>query len=749
MKNWIALLFVMLTFGVNSQEVLTPLTTNPSLYVENSIQKAGGSIDSTFIYTYSPLAITDVWDDFSVDKFIHYPPNYTDVNVTSQWYYHLMNAANTVPELPAVMYCDSANARHDSVFVNGGSTTIVSTYFTPHNIWVNDLNSYPVTGATTNLFDECYILIDSIIDAVPKPTQDTVWSAPNFVQDSVHVFFANMNNPNQIWINNQACRNYRFAVDPWSLGVATFDGVDSTGKPYDFGNANAQGPADYLNSKPINLLGKTNVYLQFLYQAEGHGNMPESEDSLIVDFWNPSMQTWNQVWSPITLPSADQWDTAYIAVSPVLLVNGFKFRIRNKASLSGALDHWHIDYVELYENPLFVPQSYKDLAIAYPLNSLLEDYTSVPWDHYSNLATPSAVMIDTSYLQVYNSDNTPTNVGSANMFLEISYDGSVQGSYNLPNLGAIPPWTSNWELGTNQFPFFVETNHTFAAPGNDTMAVFDVKINADADVAGSNSHLENDTTYMKQAFKNYYAYDDGSAEVGYGIQGSNSKLAYYFDAYEADTLTGVLMHFVPTVTDVSNYIMLLTVWDDNNGEPGSILYQDDYFIPHNPQYGASKNEFKYYKFLNPDYPSAIPVPKKFYVGWEQVDSQTLNVGMDRNIVNSSKIMYNVGGTWITSSQPGSLMIRPVFSTAINYTLGNKFNAVSTVNMYPNPSSSRVNFNGLPADFTINLFDLSGRLVKMVQNESSINVEDFVSGIYLVNITDKEGVSLFTDKLIKE
>jgi hypothetical protein len=237
--------------------------------------------------------------------------------------------------------------------------------------------------------------------------------------------------------------------------------------------------------------------------------------------------------------------------------------------------------------------------------------------------------------------------------------------------------------------------------------------------------------------------------VGYGIQGSNSKLAYYFEAYEADTLTGVLMHFVPTVTDVSNYIMLLTVWDDNNGEPGNILYQDDYFIPHNPQYGASKNEFKYYKFLNPDYPSSISVPKKFYVGWEQVDSQTLNVGMDRNIVNSNKIMYNVGGTWITSSQPGSLMIRPVFSTAINYTLGTKFNAVSTVIMYPNPSSSRVNFNGLPTDFTIDLYDLSGRLVKSINNESSINIEDFVSGIYLVNITDKEGVSLFTDKLIKE
>ncbi|MCH2225942.1 MAG: hypothetical protein MK066_14325, partial [Crocinitomicaceae bacterium] len=673
MKSILSFLFLFLSFGVFSQELLSPLMTNPTLYKKTNKLRSGTSLDSTFIYTYGTLGITDVWDDFSINKFVEYPPAFGAPNVTSQVYYYLLDVTNTIPEPSLAKYCDSAYAHHDTiVVVSGVEDTVLSSIFTPHDIWVNDLNVYPISGQVVDMYDECYVLVDSLIDGVPDPTQDTIWytSIPTYTQDSIRLFMANMNDPSKIWIDHKVCRNYRYAIDPWSLGVATFDGVDSAGMPYDFGNLNSHGDADYLTSKSINLNGTSNVFLQFLYQAKGHGNMPEDEDSLMVDFWSPTTGVWvRQAFTPTYPLVADQWDTCKIAVPVFLLVNDFKFRIHNKATLSGALDHWHIDYVEMYEDNPVVPHEYKDLAISYPLTSLIEDYTSVPWDHYLNLSNPTEVMIDTAFLQVNNSDNTATNVGTG-MFLEISQNGSAD-IYTLPNPGGISPWTSNWELGVNQFPFFVESNHTFDDPANDSMAIFDVKINIEAAVAGSNLHAVNDTTYMQQSFKNYYAYDDGSAEAGYGILGSNSQLAYEFNAYEADTLTGVLMHFVPTVHDVSSYIMLLTIWDDNNGVPGNVLYQDDYFTPHYPQYGWSKNEFKYYEFLNQDYPSAIPVPKKFYVGWEQIESQSFNVGMDRNIDNGLKIKFNVSGTWLTSSQSGSLMIRPVFSTAINYTLGDR------------------------------------------------------------------------------
>lgn len=762
MKKLLVLLSLVFIGNLHAQEIVQPLAGNPSLYTSwnPSVTKnvVDTSLDSTFIYSASTLSITDVWDDFSEDKFVDYPPSFTAPNVTSQWYYHLMNQTNTVPEPTNVIYCDSAHARHDSIYVTGGLPTTFTSYFTPHTIWVNDLSTYPINGQTRTFFDECYILIDSMIEGVPDPTQDTIWyfdaayhgiDTCQYPQDSIHLFFANLNDPSQLWMGRSACRNMTMAVDPWSLGVATFDGVDSTGLPYEFGSLSAYGQADVLTSKPINLQGTSDVFLDFIYQAEGHGNMPEDQDSLILDLYLVDSAKWYPWWYASTPYPQDTWAETHIAIPTNFLDNGFQFRFRNYASLSGALDHWHIDYVNLNENPLLTPQPLKDLAVAYPVNTLLEDYTSVPWDHYQNLADKNAVLLDTAWLQVYNSDDTPTNVGN-DMFLNVELNGSNQLNYNLPNPAGPSPWTSNWELGTNFFPYFVQPNFatSYVDTPNDSMAIFDVKINANADVAGSNVYDVNDTTRFQQIFKNYYAYDDGSAEVAYGIQGANSRLAYKFDAYEADTITGVLFHFVPSVNDMSGHIMLLTVWDDNGGEPGDIIYQDDFFTPHYPEYGGSKNEFRYYEFVNPAYPSTIPVGTTFYVGWEQIDNESLNVGMDRNIVNNDKIFFNTGGAWIGSSQPGSLMIRPVFSTGINHTLGEEeLETYSEVGMYPNPTTDRVTFTDLQGDFTIQLYDLSGRLVINTRNESVINVDFLEKGVYIVDIRDDSGVSLFSEKLI--
>lgn len=756
-------LFALASYG---QEVIEPIAGNPDLYGKTAQRlRSGTSIDSTFIYSVANLAITDVWDDFSENKFVNYPPGFADAGVTSIWYWCLMNATNTVPEPSTAIYCDSLKSRHDSVFVISGIGTTFTTMFTPHTVWVNDLDTYPVTGGTETLYDECYVLVDSVIDMVPDPTQDTIWytSDPTYKQDSAHVFFKNLNDPSKIWMDNSACHNYRYAVDPWSLGVATFDGVDSSGTPYQFNSPNAWGQADVLTSKPVNLNGTSNVFLQFLFQPQGYGNMPEDEDSLIVDFYLVDSAKWYPWWNAAQqAPNpANEWDTAFIPVPANFLDNGFKFRFRNYASLSGALDHWHIDYVQLYENPLLAVQPFKDLAVSYPLTTLLDEYTSVPWDHYRNLATPNDEMDDTTRLYVWNSDVDPTNVGS-NIQMEISYDGSVQNTYLLgnpggpvPNPNGVQDWDANWELGMNGYPIYSQMVHLFFdAPGNDTMATFQVKVNADAAVAASNVYTVNDTTVLMQEFKNYYAYDDGTAEVAYGIQGSNSQLAYEFNAYEADTLAGVGFHFVPTVTDVSGYIMLLTVWaDDGNGSPGDILYQDDFFQPHYPTYAGYKNGYVFYDFVNPAYPSTIPVPEKFYVGWEQIDAQSLNVGMDRNTVNNDKIQYNVGGSWITSSQAGSLMIRPVFSTNINHTLSIEEREVEmeelNIVMYPNPAKEMVSFNGLPDDYVVSMYDMSGRLVFSEQQESTVDISFLQNGIYVVDIRDLSGVSLYTEKLIKE
>lgn len=734
---------------------MRPLLINPNIEPSLHQQRSGNTIDSTFIYNIDTLDLP-VWDDFSISKFIPYNSDFSDANVTSQVYYHLMNATNTVPQNPALIFCDSTHAHHDTVSIVGGvATTFTSSLPGVIQVWVNDLTAMPVTGAVQNLYQQCYVLLDSIIDGVPDPDQDTIYytTMPDFVQDSARVFTVDYNDPTKIWIDNYAYHNYTYAFEPWSLGVATLDGVDENGWPYDFGNTSAHESADVLTSRPINLAGKVDVYLTFLYQAEGHGNAPELDDSLLLEYWIVDSNMWKPSgwYSQLNPTPIDIWDTVKVELPTAALDDGFRFRFRNWASTSGALDHWHIDYVSLKDNDFDEVSNFSDLAISEPIKTILEDYTAVPWDHFKN-ADANSKMIDTLKVRVYNSDLTPTNY--ANGGLEVSFQSLLQGGspYTLANPAITSEWTGNWELGMNKYPYPLKANYTF----NDGVttapkAAFDIKLNIDAAVSGSNVYDVNDTTYHVQDFRNYYSYDDGSAEAAYGITGSHSMLAYKFVAYEADTLTGVLMHFVPSVDDHSDELFLLTIWDDNGGQPGNIIYQDDYFNTNSPEYSGAMNGFRYYTFMGGAF---IAVPQIFYVGWEQIESTSLNVGMDRNVANGDKIFRNVSGSWLTSAFTASLLIRPVFSTALNYTLSNEvaeeelIEAVS-VKVYPNPVNDLLNIETNESHFSVTLYDMTGRVVISVINENQLDVSELNAGIYITEIRDLNGVSLYSGKLIKE
>ena len=104
--------------------------------------------------------------------------------------------------------------------------------FTDTVIRIGDLTSYPVTFIPTSVYPPFYIY--DTID-YPNPV-DTVWLSPDVVQDSATQFFANVNDLSAIWMDSEAYRNFTFAKEPWSLGVATFDGLDEVGFPYEFGS---------------------------------------------------------------------------------------------------------------------------------------------------------------------------------------------------------------------------------------------------------------------------------------------------------------------------------------------------------------------------------------------------------------------------------------------------------------------------------------------------------------------------------
>jgi len=712
-----------------------PLTQNTSISItQKAIEKSGGlTFDSTIIYLPDTLQLPFL-DDFSSNKFQTYELDFNLPGITSTLHYRLLNPLTNI-ELPSTAkFTNQPTFRR---YYNTLTSTFSDTVFPIIQVKVGDLRNYPVVFETLDLYPPYYIY-DTL--GIPD-VSDTIWlTNPTYFQDSARQFFAPVNDPSKLWIDNYVYHNYRYAVDPRTLGVATFDGLNFDGKPYQI-NSTITNYADRLTSKPLDLSPYSptdSIYFSFLYQPEGLGDVPESTDSLIVEFYSPDLDQWFHVWS-VKGSTVHPFKAAHIpVVQSKYLKKGFQFRFKNYGSLAGALDHFHIDYVHLRALSYYDDTLFKDFAFVYPLNSLLKTYTSVPWDHYKN--STSNKMTDSLLVKVHNGSQNPENYQNGQ--LAFFNNGNQQGSYVL----------QGFTLAEQQINFAPRTTHTSyhnlsngaqfskTLPGN--QQVFEVKANASAQFP---NFSQNDSTEFLQEFYNYYSYDDGSAEAAFGPTGVQSRLAIRYDAYEADSLIGVAMHFVPSVNDVSNNLFLLTVWSENNGKPGEVLYEDDVFFPRSPIYGTGRNQFQIYYLKDT---LKLAVGTSFFIGWRQLEGLRLNLGLDRNIDNSSKIKYSVNGgtTWLTSPFAGSAMMRPVFSTALDNVLAvdETIEEEKTITLYPNPTNEIINININSENEEVIIFDSFGRVVRR-EIGNSFNISDLSNGIYFVSIPS---ISYIKSKFIK-
>ena len=636
---------------------IAPLTRNFELKPERPIQKSTShSIDSSFFYTPDTLSLP-FFDEFSTNKFQKYTAQFNDPGVSSTVYFHLLDP-NTLTALnPAATFTEQATFRRT---FDISTSTFTDSIFASSQVKVADFSSFPLSYQTLNLYPPYYIY-----DTIGVPDMpDTVWvQNPSFFQDSVRIFFATLNDPSALWLDDHAYLNRRFGVSPRSLGVVTFDGLNANGYPYAIGTS-LTNTADYLHSKPLDLSPYTaadSIYFSFLLQAEGWGDTPEATDSLRLEFYAKDLDQWVQVWS-----AAGDTTTPFKVVHlPVLAAKyfkkGFQFRFSNYGALSGSLDHFHIDYVHLRAQSNLADTLFKDFAWVYPLNSILPDYTSVPWDHYKN--TPQVFRNDFP-IALHNGSITPENNQIAGQFA-IDFAGNQINQFSIPG-SLLSAGDLNYEPTTTYF-----TTHNLSSFGSfPTNMAGDqqlFRVRGEVSVQFPNLSL-NDTTSFNQSFYNFYSYDDGSAEAAFGPTGVQARLAIEYNAYEADSLVGVAIHFVPSVVDVSSKLFLLSIWSNDNGQPGSLLYEDDVFFPRTPLYGDERGVFVPYYFTDTQ---KISVPTSFFIGWRQLDAQRLNLGLDRNIDHSDKIKYSVDGgfTWLTSPYEGSAMIRPIFSTALDASLG--------------------------------------------------------------------------------
>ena len=552
--------------------------------------------------------------------------------------------------------------------------------------------------------------------------KNSILSIP-FIDDFSYDF-SNVNN--DLWEISSVFVNRSYPINPPTIGVATFDGLNQFGRPYSI-NSTIDGDADTLLSKAIDLSAINTAYFLFYYQPQGIGDMPQIEDSIILEFLDNNLN-WNIIWKKEGTSSFDFKKKVFLINSSDYLHNNFRFRFRNKATLSGNFDHWNLDYVKLDEfNTSLDTSSLNDISFVYNISSYLRRYSQMPWSHFVNYENNELKDSINIFLR---NNRSSINVGYE---YDVYNKGSLVGHY--PTLGNVRNETVLDYDSIGNFLFsspHVSVSSSFFNSNEVDSVTFYIK----HIISTSTSDLKNnDTLRTFQRFYSTFSYDDGSAESAYGINVNGAKIAYQFKLNHPDTLRAVQMFFPEMLDSVSNLVFELTIWDDFQGKPGNTLYSQDV----NPFHTENGN-FHTYELNSP-----LGLSGTFYVGWKQTTDDVLNIGLDKNIISNNYMFYNSGSGWNNSQFQGSWMIRPIVSTK-EILLSNNQNR-ELVKIYPNPCSSKFTLNGIDNGI-LNIYSLQGKLIKNITIDSEsqfIFIDDLVPSVYILHLSCELGY--FVKKLI--
>ena len=514
-----------------------------------------------------------------------------------------------------------------------------------------------------------------------------------------------------LWKKSSVFVNRTYPINPPTIGVATFDGMNEKGLARDI-SSNISEPSDTLLSKTIDMSGLTSAYFMFYFQGKGIGDSPQLQDSLILEFLRDSI--WEQKWFSNGQDMLEFQKEVIIIDSLHYLTNNFQFRFRNYATISGNFDHWHIDYVKINEflNPSDTMEL-NDVSFVYKSPSFLKRYSEMPWTHFLNNESSelkdsidiyirnnqASINVDYQY-NIFENNNQIFHypiIGVSRNVTILDYD--IIGNF----LFSDPPL----EIQQNLFNSFQIDSATFNVQNIIGTALSDNK--------------SNDTLYHNQNFFSHFAYDDGTSESAYGLNVSGAKIAYEFKLNRPDTLRAVQMYFPQMLDTVSDIPFKLTVWDNIDGS-GNIIYQQEEYPVH-----TDNGEYHTYFIKEP-----FKIVGTFYVGWEQVTDDLLNIGLDKNNKANNYMFYNVGGGWSTSIYEGSWMIRPILSMSeiISYIRNNKLE----FKVFPNPVESELFVETSHQYSIISIYSLEGILVRRYtvnSNLHKIDVNSLSSGVYFV------------------
>tara|TARA_R100000005_G_scaffold96692_1_gene86187 strand:- start:7240 stop:9117 length:1878 start_codon:yes stop_codon:yes gene_type:complete len=554
-----------------------------------------------------------------------------------------------------------------------------------------------------------------------------------------------------LWLSGEHVRiSSSIAKSAPTLNVAVFDGVDASGRPY---NATSllNGATDSLVSQMIDLSTLTadqadSVYISFFWQATGNGEMPDRQDSLVLQFKKPD-GIWQSAWRQIggLDNQSEEFNQVVLKVNPEFFYDGFQFRFKSFTRLAGAFDTWLVDYIYLNDGRHQNDVAHVDRALTRRPSFLIAPYSAMPTEQF--FADPAKYLSETNtefynlndFFQPIQFTTTVKDLGTGNQ-LEVLNNESVAnpppGPYARRTFTS--PILSVANIDVDADSLWLET--TYYIKSGDNFYIENISATNDTTFNTNLDYRVNDTVRVITKIDDFFAYDDNDADFAAGINQNGGKLAYEFFAEERALLTHIDINF--PFTQQAGEPIELFVWTNIEEEARSeeILFQDSYSVLRPASIGAMTT----YELDTP-----IFVQGTFFIGFQQATNEFLAVGLDKNQNSGDKMYYNVDGTWRKNENvKGSFLMRPRFDKTVASTfVPGKVAPEVQLDVYPNPSEGEFNIRGQVE--ALQLFDSWGKEAQFTVEETETGLKVLFGknqkGIYLLHVK-KEG-KIITKRLI--
>lgn len=621
-------------------------------------------------------------------------------------------------------------------------------------------------------------------DATARTKADTPLTLPffdDFSKPYKHIYpdTSLWESSSSVWVNDG------MAIKPPTINVATFDGLDSKGSPYNSNEILLTGYTDTLMSRPIDLSDaslpvseRDGVYLSFFYQWQGNLEPPDQKDYLELSFKSKEEDTeaWEIVMKIYPKDEVDPtvfYDTIIQISDERFFHESFQFRFRAFGRLSGPFDTWHVDYVYLNKGRDINDLSFPDRAIATQLGPLFGQYRAIPRHHFF-----SNDQLSQPYFGINNMKNEPASVNfrTEGFFSSVNRKDDIAYPTHQTVISKATPIkiTNNVLLAKEHVTIRLDTlpniNDPLQFPPDEgidstlirlTVALqtrdnipFNTTPPIEPDSTGDYTKnyipirfTTNDTLTADYVLSDYLAYDDGVAEYSAGLIEAGNLIAYEFEidttyALKQDTLIAFDIYFPPYAITSNQLVDFFIYGEDPNnpGFPGEQLLR----ISSRPIRRLGLNQFQRIPFL----PAVLIDKKKFYIGWRQPASGRAMVGLDISNDTGDKIFVNTNGFWYQNEDVrGSLMVRPVFGSGIIDARVGIEEGESAASLYPNPNSGTFIIEGDIND--VRLFSITGQSVPIsvepLTRGVEVTLERFVPGVFVVRY--KLGDILKSQKII--